>query len=613
MQPVTAASDAAVSAYDAAVYGYLRLSGDPLAQLAHATTVDPSMTAAHALTAAFLLLSSGASGAHPVVAGARRAAAACARRAGGALPREVALLLCVEALAAGRWALAARVLEAQLAAAPADALLLRMAHDIYLFLGDARGLRDSSARVFQTWDPTMPGYAHVCGMMAFGLEETGHYERAEELAMAALHMDPRDAWAAHAAVHVYEMRGQREQGKQLLKESEEYWAESNIFARHLHWHWALFAAEDGTVGYRSALSRCVCCCVPRFVCGPAKRVPPSPPHISRSFDDFVSVPDKPQPPACALTDATSLLWRLEMLHAAELQPALPGMARPSQEVTSLPARSAPGAVAEGTRWEDLASCWAHFLPNADFGGGGAGCAAGAAAAAAVEGRWFAWNDVHAAMALATAARGRPGAPAAAAAGDALRALLRNMEAGAAAAGRAWSAADAEAGDGAFLAARAAALGLPAGAPLGAWAAGRSPRGHAPPPDQARILAAVGLDTARGLVAFAERDFGAAAELLGAARPHWRALGGSHVQRDVLELTLLQAAVEVGGPRGRALASERATVFTGSPRAWHVYGGAMRRSAEEAGVTGEQRAQLLSRAVTAENRAHALGLNQGLQS
>ena len=133
----------------------------------------------------------------------------------------------------------------------------------------------------------------------------------------------------------------------------------------------------------------------------------------------------------------------------------------------------------------------------------------------------------------------------------------------------------------------------------------------PPPDQARILAVVGLDTARGLVAFSERDYGTALALLGAARPHWGALGGSHVQRDVLELTLLHAAVEVGGPQGRALASERATVFNASPRAWHVFGGAMRRAAGEAGVGAQLRDELLSRAVTAEDRAHALGMNQGM--
>jgi hypothetical protein len=219
------------------------------------------------------------------------------------------------------------------------------------------------------------------------------------------------------------------------------------------------------------------------------------------------------------------------------------------------------------------------------------------------------------MALAAAARGRPGAPAAAAAAAALRELLAGMERGAAAAGRAVAPAAAAEGDAAFLAARAAELGLPAGAALGAWAAPPSPAGAPPPPppppDQQRVLAAVGLATTRGLVAFAGGDFGAAADALAAARPQWGLLGGSHVQRDVLEQTLVAAAVEAGGPRARALASERATVFNASPRAWHVYGGAMRRAAAEEGVPAGRREQLLSRAVTAEDRAHALGLNQGL--
>ena len=266
MQPLTCAFSSALASYDEAVFRYLSLSGDPLALLRAATTADPSFTAAHALTAAFLLLSTGHSGANPRVAEARAACLACLKRPRGALPREIALALCVEALAAGRWALAARVLEAQLLCAPADVLVLRLLHDIYLFLGDTRALRDSVARAFQAWDPTMPGFAYVCGMLAFGLEENGQYERAEELAMAALHMEPGESWALHAAVHVCEMRGAREQGKQLLKEMEDHWTASNLFARHLHWHWALLSVEDGTVGYRSALSRCVLVCGTGIVC-----------------------------------------------------------------------------------------------------------------------------------------------------------------------------------------------------------------------------------------------------------------------------------------------------------------------------------------------------------
>jgi hypothetical protein len=37
----------------------------------------------------------------------------------------------------------------------------------------------------------MPLYANVCGMLSLGLAESGSLERAEEMGMSALHMDPQ--------------------------------------------------------------------------------------------------------------------------------------------------------------------------------------------------------------------------------------------------------------------------------------------------------------------------------------------------------------------------------------------------------------------------------------
>ena len=357
--------------------------------------------------------------------------------------------------------------------------------------------------------------------------------------------------------------------------------------------------------------------------------PPSrqrPPPLPNRYDKHVSVPDHAQPPVCALTDATSLLWRLEMLHAAELQPPMPGIPLPSASVAPFEVRQSKRAVAaaggsssgaRGSRWEDLAACWDAFLPSVNYSAPPGG--EGSSVEPPQIGRWFAWNDVHAAMALSVAARGRQGSAAAGAAGEALQALLADMG-GAAARAAQWGGgagggggACSEAGDAAFLAARCTSLGVPMPRGLGlkhdGLQCGWDGAGPLPPPDQARALNVAGWDAARGMVAFAGGEYEEAAQLLRKCRPHWKALGGSHVQRDVLELTLLNAAVRVGGDLGRALASERVTVFSSSPRAWHVYAGAMRKSAAEV-VENGGREQLLSRAVTAEDRAHALGSNQG---
>jgi tetratricopeptide (TPR) repeat protein len=76
---------------------------------------------------------------------------------------------------------------------------------------------------------------------------------------------------------------------------------------------------------------------------------------------------------------------------------------------------------------------------------------------------------------------------------------------------------------------------------------------------------VGLPLARALWAFAEGEYGAAAETLLSIRAFANRFGGSHAQRDIIGLTALEAALR-GGDRmlARALAAERAAVKPTSP-------------------------------------------------
>ena len=69
---------------------------------------------------------------------------------------------------------------------PRDILALAVAHALDFRLGQRRMLRDRVAQVLPEWDVTVPGYASVLAMYAFGLEENGHYRRAEEMARRAL-------------------------------------------------------------------------------------------------------------------------------------------------------------------------------------------------------------------------------------------------------------------------------------------------------------------------------------------------------------------------------------------------------------------------------------------
>jgi tetratricopeptide (TPR) repeat protein len=79
---------------------------------------------------------------------------------------------------------------------------------------------------------------------------------------------------------------------------------------------------------------------------------------------------------------------------------------------------------------------------------------------------------------------------------------------------------------------------------------------------------VGLPVARALVAFGEQRYAAAVDDLLLVRAHANRFGGSHAQRDVVHLTLIEAALRGGNFRlARALAAERTDVKPRSPHNW----------------------------------------------
>ena len=327
----------------------------------------------------------------------------------------------------------------------------------------------------------------------------------------------------------------------------------------------------------------------------------------------------------ALGDCTSLLWRLEMLKNPLLHPAMPMSALPPP-AAALPAQGAGG------RWRELAARWKPYLPSLNTATTPSAEWWPSAGVRASGGerltRWYSWNDVHAVMALAMASA-REGDEVA---GAQCEALLQDMAVTAAqgGGGGAGGAGGAAAGDVAWLSATLAAmetarppalfaaLGGSGGGKGGGRGSASSQRCSDAPSEQARVTALVGLDTALGCAAFARGEWAVAATHLSAASPHWQALGGSHVQRDVFEATLLdaQCACAGGGSsssssgagdfRGasaaaaRMLASARVTLRPGSPQRWWSLGAALTASGGEyaQGAQG------------AKNRAHALGLNQG---
>jgi hypothetical protein len=81
---------------------------------------------------------------------------------------------------------------------------------------------------------------------------------------------------------------------------------------------------------------------------------------------------------------------------------------------------------------------------------------------------------------------------------------------------------------------------------------------------------VGLPLARGVKAFGEERYAVAVEQLMPLRPIANRFGGSHAQRDVIHLTLIEAAIRDGQLRlARALAAERTAVKPSSPFNWQL--------------------------------------------
>jgi tetratricopeptide (TPR) repeat protein len=273
---VEAADETAVRLLDEAVHTLTGLEGDPVAAISVAA--DSGLVLARCLLA-YLHCSSGTRRgytlARDVLDGTPDPSA----------PRERAHLAAARSWAGGDLDAAAGQLEQALLRHPRDLLALKIAQDLYLTLGDQVNLRDVVARVLPAWPEGSPGAGLVAGMYAFGLQECGDYRAAERYGRAALAVNARDAWAAHAILHVFEMEGRQADGLAFVAETARDWGAS-YFAVHNWWHAGLYHLELGQLRHALAI-----------------------------YDDCVAAQGLATPLGRA--DATSLLWRL-WLHGADI-------------------------------------------------------------------------------------------------------------------------------------------------------------------------------------------------------------------------------------------------------------------------------------------------------
>ncbi|WP_418318032.1 tetratricopeptide repeat protein [Piscinibacter sakaiensis] len=211
------------------------LIGDPLASAQRAIELAPQMTLAHALVGWLNLLGTEPAG----IAAAREALQAA--RALPANEREAMHLQAIGQLVDGQWHAAGRTLEDLSIRWPHDTLALQAGHQIDFFTGSTRMLRDRIARALPAWqDEGRPARHAVLGMMAFGLEETADYARAERYGRRAVELERRDGWGWHAVTHVMEMQQRRADGIAWLRSDIGAWSDQSFFAVHNAWHLGLF-------------------------------------------------------------------------------------------------------------------------------------------------------------------------------------------------------------------------------------------------------------------------------------------------------------------------------------------------------------------------------------
>ncbi len=232
----TAASAAAVQAFDRTIHAYASFRRTVADCLKETLTFDPNMPMALVLKGCFMNYM----GMKPLLAKAAQAAAAAEALAADATPRERAHIAALQAWTMGDYRSAIARWEGILREHPHDFLALKLANYLQFYLGEPVSMRDSVRRVLGSWDPRMPCYGYVRTLLAFGLEETGDYAEAEAIARQSLSADPLDIWAVHAVAHVMEAQGRYQEGERFLGEREADWDSGHNFRYHLWWHRALF-------------------------------------------------------------------------------------------------------------------------------------------------------------------------------------------------------------------------------------------------------------------------------------------------------------------------------------------------------------------------------------
>lgn len=246
---ITVENSTALAAYNQAMSDLLEYRLTAMPSVKHALEIEPSFCMAHCLRGYMLMMYSSFN----VYDNASVALENAKRCAQNASLREQRHVRALEFWRLGDLHSACAQWQQILIDHPHDILALRLHHFVSFWMGRTEVLQSAPAAVLPAWTPEMPNYGNVLGMLAFGLQENGHFTMAEEYGRDAVARCPDDLWAVHAVAHVFEMQGRHAEGREWFAVPLDKWDDRNPFRGHLWWHLGLFTLEAGDIESALAL------------------------------------------------------------------------------------------------------------------------------------------------------------------------------------------------------------------------------------------------------------------------------------------------------------------------------------------------------------------------
>jgi tetratricopeptide (TPR) repeat protein len=243
---LTTSSDScdAQRAFESAVFGLATHRPTTGSALQATIAADGHHVAGHVLKGFANLILARSELAVPAVDALDNARTALAARDGGTGDERL-LVKALEAAAGGSFAQAADLLDDGFEDRPTVFLPFKISQALRFMLGDAAGMLSASTRAVDGLDLASNSAGFILGCHAFSLEEHGRYQEALDAGQRAVRLQPDDAWGLHAVSHVFEMRGDTDQGIEWLEGSRKAWTRCNNFSFHMAWHLALLHLERG--------------------------------------------------------------------------------------------------------------------------------------------------------------------------------------------------------------------------------------------------------------------------------------------------------------------------------------------------------------------------------